>query len=134
MIVSDMTVQYICSECGKTGTYSVYGLHANIEQIYEKNIKHHVGNECMECHKDKTVVRHAEMKLVKPVFMPDIRYRYELNWHCKDCGRSWSQYRYLTKIQISGGNAATDIKNSTDCVCNNSNREFFLVSFIKKSQ
>ena len=132
MIVSDMIVQYICSECGKTGTYSVYGLHEKIEKLYEKNIKQHVGNECMECHKDKTIVRHAEMKLDKSVSTPDIRHRYELNWSCKACGRFWSQYRFLTKRQIKGGNIAAAIKNGTDCICSNSNREFFLKSFIRK--
>ncbi len=132
MIVSDMTVQYICSECGKTGTYSIYGLHERIEKVYEKNIKQHVGHECMECHKDKTIVRHAEMKLDKLISTPDVRYRYELNWYCKDCGRFWSQYRFLTKRQVKGGNIAAAIKNSTDCICGNSNREFFLKSFIRK--
>ncbi len=59
MIVKDMVVQYICNGCGKTGTYSVYGLHEKIEELYEKNIKRHVGNECMGCHKDKTVVTYC---------------------------------------------------------------------------
>ncbi|KKL86842.1 hypothetical protein LCGC14_1940710 [marine sediment metagenome] len=128
MIVSELLVQYICPGCGKTGRYSVYGLHEEIERIYEKNIKAHVGISCMECHKAKTVVQHAEMKL-KP---SDVMHEYELKWHCKDCGWSWSQYRYLAKKQINSKDTAVVLKNSTYCVCNNSNREFFLVSFVQK--
>ena len=132
MIALSMLVQYICNGCGKTGTYSVYGLREHVENLYEKNIKHHIGNECMECHKAKTIVRHAEMKLDKPIFTPDIRCRYELNWYCKDCSKEWSQYRFLTKKQVSESDLAASVKNSTKCTCNNSNRDFFLVSFIKK--
>jgi len=132
VIIKDMIVQYICNGCGKTGSYSVYGLHEKIEKVYEKNIRHHVGDTCTTCHKAKTVVRHAEMKLATPISSTDIRYRYELDWYCKDCGRSWSQYRYLTKRYIEGGNVATVIKNSTNCTCDNSNRDFFLKGFTRK--
>lgn len=132
MIVLDMSVQYICPECGKTGNYSVYGLHEKIEKLYEKNIKHHVGNECMECHKAETVVRYAEMKLVKSIFISDTRHRYELNWYCKDCGREWLQYKYLAKKEIKSRDIAVAMKNSTNCTCGNSNRDFFLKSFVQK--
>ncbi len=138
MIISEMSVQYICPGCGKIGMYSVYGLHEKIEKLYEKNIKHHVGNKCMECHKTETVVRHAEMKL----YTIDTRRRYELEWHCKNCGRSWSQYRYLTKGEITGEKPAADkglhwmtsanLKSNTDCTCNDPNPEFFLMSFVQK--
>ena len=104
-----------CTHCDYGFNLSTMVVHQKLEKVYDDLFKTHLG-PCRRCTNGKLVIVKAKFTI-----KPD-KEKYALGWRCLNpkCGMEWTQYEYISRIDMQTKNLMKHFMEDPKMCCPNS--------------